>query len=94
MKIKELFFDGAFYRGYTVDELVNIGVTRDVATAALVSQVAAEVASSRQSAYELESDPLFLEALRKDAAGDIEGAEEARAAALVAVDAIKARYPL
>lgn len=54
-----------------------------------------DIASNqRQENYQLKSDPLFMEAIRKDAAGDTEGAEAARAQALEAVADIKAKYPL
>jgi len=48
----------------------------------------------REKAYRQTSDPLLMEAIRKDAAGDIEGAQAARAQALQAVADIKAKYPL
>lgn len=48
----------------------------------------------RKQSYLSESDPLFMEAIRKDAAGDIEGAQAARAQALQAVADIKTKYPL
>lgn len=89
-----LNYGGVLYAGYSAEDLIASGVPESVVSEALASHASAEIASNRQSAYQLESDPLFLEALRKDAAGDSEGAEEARAAALVAIEAIKARYPL
>ena len=52
------------------------------------------VLSNRKLAYFQFSDPLFMKAIRKDAAGDIEGAEAARAQALQVVADIKAKYPL
>jgi hypothetical protein len=50
--------------------------------------------AQREAAYRSESDPLFLEAMRKDAAGDIEGATVAREAGLAAVISIHARFPI
>ena len=52
------------------------------------------IVKEREKAYRQTSDHLFMEAIRKDAAGDIEGAEAARAQALQAVADIKAKYPL
>lgn len=49
---------------------------------------------NRKFAYVSQSDPLFMEAIRKDASGDTEGAEAARVQALKAVADIKAKYPL
>ncbi|WP_100637279.1 hypothetical protein [Marinomonas sp. ef1] len=85
-----MLYAGSNFVGFSESELLNAGVPQDEIDAAkdLV------VLSNREKSYAAESDKLFLEALRKDAAGDIEGAEEARAAALVAVEAIKERFPL
>lgn len=51
-------------------------------------------AQKRADAYKKESDPLFLEAMRKGFEGDEEGAEAARVLGLEAVENIKARFPL
>ena len=48
----------------------------------------------RATAYRRESDPLFAEAYRKEAAGDTEGAETARTAGLAAVEKIKQQFPV
>jgi len=48
----------------------------------------------RANAYQRESDPLFLESVRKSAEGDEEGAEVARTLGITAVERIKARFPL
>lgn len=53
--------------------------------------------AQRTSAYSnpsTGSDRFFLEAARKDAAGDVAGAEAARAAGLSRVEEIKLEYPL
>ncbi|MBH0074634.1 hypothetical protein I6F48_03530 [Pseudoalteromonas sp. SWYJ118] len=52
------------------------------------------IMEERKKAYFSESDPYFMEAFRKDASGDLEGAEIARKSALQKVTEIKARYPL
>lgn len=78
----------------SIKYLKTLGYSDDDIESAFADAAVLEALELRKAAYNIESDPLFLEALRKDAAGDIEGAEEARAAALVAVDEIKARYPL
>lgn len=51
-------------------------------------------AQKRADAYKKESDPLFLEAMRKSYEGDEEGAEVARTLGLQVVERIKARFPL
>jgi hypothetical protein len=48
----------------------------------------------REAAYASRSDKFFLEAMRKDAEGDTEGADEARALGLAEVALIKEEYPL
>ncbi|OCQ23367.1 hypothetical protein A7985_05345 [Pseudoalteromonas luteoviolacea] len=48
---------------------------------------------NRLNEYIKQSDPLFMEAIRKEAAGDHEGATLAQTAALKAVAAIKEKYP-
>jgi hypothetical protein len=57
-------------------------------------ELKAKAIAQREVAYRTESDPLFLEAIRKDAAGDAEGATAAREAGLVAVASIHARFPI
>jgi hypothetical protein len=57
-------------------------------------EVAVKAMAQREAAYRTEADPLFLEAIRKDAAGDAEGATAAREAGLVAVASIHARFPI
>jgi hypothetical protein len=57
-------------------------------------ELAVKAMAQREAAYRTESDPLFLEAIRKDAAGDAEGATAAREAGLVAVASIHARFPI
>lgn len=57
-------------------------------------ELKAKAIAQREAAYRNESDPLFLEAMRKDAAGDIEGATVAREAGLVVVESIHARFPI
>jgi len=47
----------------------------------------------RKKAYFSESDPYFMEAIRKEALGDLDGAEIARQNGLQKVTEIKARYP-
>jgi hypothetical protein len=57
-------------------------------------ELKAKAIAQREVAYRTESDPLFLEAIRKDAADDAEGATAAREAGLVAVASIHARFPI
>lgn len=85
-----VLYEGSSFVGFSESELHDAGVPQDEIDAAK----AVVVLSNREKAYAAESDKLFLEALRKDAAGDIEGAEAARAEALKVVEAIKARFPL
>ena len=66
----------------------------NVPSEALIKSQIKETMEKRMLAYASSSDPLFMEAIRKDASGDIEGAEAARAQALQAVSDIKAKYPL
>lgn len=78
----------------SIEYLKTLGYSDDDIESAFSDAAVFETLELRKAAYSVESDPLFLEALRKDAAGDTEGAEAARALALEVVDAIKARYPL
>jgi hypothetical protein len=57
-------------------------------------ELKAKAITQREVAYRTESDPLFLEAIRKDAAGDAEGATAAREAGLAAVASIHTRFPI
>lgn len=78
----------------SVEYLKTLGYSASDIDSAFADAAELETLELRKAAYSIESDPLFLEALRKDAAGDVEGAEAARAEALKVVDAIKARFPL
>lgn len=78
----------------SIEYLKTLGYSDDDIESAFADAAVFETLELRKAAYSIDSDPLFLEALRKDAAGDIDGAEEARAAALEAVAAIKMRFPL
>lgn len=94
-KFKYLY-NGAYHTDVTPSYMTNLGMSQEAIESVLSVQSfeLSQNATRRAKAYESESDPLFLEALRKDAAGDVEGAEIARAAALSVVESIKARYPL
>ena len=75
---------------FSNEDLEKLNVPSEV----IIKSQIEETMKKRTLAYASSSDPLFMEAIRKDAAGDIEGAEAARAQALQAVDDIKAKYPL
>lgn len=91
---KVALLGGGFVFSVDSGKLDSFGFSAEQIEEIIQSEKSVIVNRDRSAAYKRESDPLFLEALRKDAAGDIDGAEEARAAALVAVEAIKERYPL
>ena len=87
-------YDGKHYTDTSAEFMTALGMDEDA-----IEAVQADKEYERQrnyqrraEAYEKESDPPFLEAIRKEAAGDTEGAEEARAAGLAAVEKIKARF--
>lgn len=89
-------YDGQNHTDITPEYMANLGM--DEATIESVLNVKAfELAQNvkkRAEAYAEESDPLFLEALRKYMAGDTEGNQIAQQAGLDAVAKIQERYPI
>lgn len=98
--IKEIFVKGARFINVpaNMNALVELGLSVPEAESKLQAHYneakSIEAHTQRKLAYFQLSDPLFMEAIRKDAAGDIEGAQAARTQALQAVADIKAKYPL
>lgn len=94
-----IFVNGTFFVGMnntpdSVEYLKTLGYSASDIESAFVDAAQLEALESRKKAYAVESDPFLLEAMRKDAAGDAEGAGIARAAALKAVQAVKERFPV
>jgi len=89
-------FNGQFHSDFTDSYMLALGMN-EAQIESVINQKAFELSQNvdkRQTAYKAESDDFFLEAIRKDAEGDTEGAELARVSGLAAVEQIKARYPL
>jgi hypothetical protein len=92
--LRGALFEGVDSSPGAAEHLKTLGYSDDEISEAFFVAVKAQTLALRAKAYSGESDPLFLEAIRKDAAGDVAGAEAARAEALKVVEAIKARFPL
>ena len=98
--IDEIVINGARFINVpaSMSILIDLGLSHNDAKAALEmydsKTKSREAIRQRKMNYFMTSDPLFMEAIRKDAAGDIEGAQAARVQALQAVADIKAKYAL
>lgn len=89
-------FNGESHKDFTTSYMTALGMDQEQIDSVIAQRdfELSQNTQKRADAYRKESDPLFLEALRKDAAGDTEGAEEARSATLLVVERIKTRFPL
>lgn len=87
MKIKNVFYDGAKYQGYSELELKELGIPDAVIQQAKEGQNLADIQAARKQAYIDESDPLFLE-WQYDQTPEKEKAWRDK------VEEIKSRYPL
>ncbi|SBS29133.1 hypothetical protein MSP8886_01451 [Marinomonas spartinae] len=93
-------YDGQTHTDATPEFMAKLGINEETQESIIrqqafeTEQAAAQRMKNREMAYKSESDPLFLEALRKSAAGDEEGAEVARTLGLRAVEQIQAKYPI
>ena len=90
-------YDGKTYTDTTPEFMATKLGMDEEAIESVLSVKAFELAQNverRAAAYSKESDPLFLEALRKYMAGDEEGNQIAQQAGLAAVARIQARYPI
>lgn len=89
-------FNGESHNNFTASYMAALGMDQEQMDSVIAQRdfELSQNAKKRSDAYKKESDPLFLEALRKSYEGDEEGAEAARALGLEAVDRIKARFPL
>ncbi|MBJ7555377.1 hypothetical protein [Marinomonas spartinae] len=93
-------YDGQNYTDTTQEFMLSLGMDEKTQEDLLrqkefeEEQAKAQRLKRREDAYRRISDPHFLEAQRKSAAGDEEGAEVARTLGLQAVDRIKTQYPI
>ncbi|KZN61562.1 hypothetical protein [Pseudoalteromonas luteoviolacea] len=76
------------------ETLIEMGLNEQEAAAEVNKAKVALAMEARKRAYHLESDPLFIEAIRKEAMGDLDGAAVARNLAVSLVEQIKSRYPV
>lgn len=88
--MSQVTYENTTYLNCDLDNLVESGVPIEL----LQEHEKQNILNVRKHAFMKISDPLFMEAIRKEAEGDIAGAETARAQALQAVADIKAKYPL
>ena len=89
-------YDGQTYTDTTPEFMAKLGMDEE-AVESVLNVKAFELTQNverRAAAYAKESDPLFLEALRKYMAGDEEGNQIAQQAGLDVVARIQARYPI
>ena len=89
-------YDGKHYTDTTTEFMEALGMDEDAIASVQADQAHERTRNiqRRAEAYAKESDPLFLEALRKYMADDMEGNAAAKQAGLDAVAAIQARYPV
>jgi len=89
-------FKGKSHTDFTDSYMLALGMNTEQMESVLNQKTfeLSQNVNKRQASYKAESDDFFLEAIRKDAEGDTEGAELARVSGLAAVEQIKARYPL
>lgn len=89
-------FGGESHSDFTTEYMTALGMNQEQMDSVIAQRdfELSQNAQNREAAYKRESDPLFLEAMRKSYEGDEEGAEAARALGLLAVERIKARFPL
>ena len=94
--MKNYIFKGQSHSDFTNEYMLTLGMSAEQIESVL-NQKEFELSQNvdkRQAAYKAESDDFFLEAIRKDAEGDAEGAALARENGLKIAAEIKTRYPL
>lgn len=96
MQTYSYIYDGQTYTNLDTDYMTALGIDEETQDS-IINQRDFELSQNiqkRAEAYAKESDPLFLEALRKYMAGDSEGNQVAQQAGLDAVARIQQRYPI
>lgn len=89
-------YDGQTHTNLDPEYMTALGIDEETQEG-IINQRDFELSQNvekRAAAYKIESDPLFLEAVRKSYEGDEEGAEVARTLGLQAVARIQTRYPI
>lgn len=89
-------YEGEHYTDTSTEFMTALGMSEETIESVLADKEYERTRNiqRRAEAYAKESDPLFLEALRKYMADDMEGSAIAKQAGLDAVAAIQARYPV
>ncbi len=89
-------FGGESHSDFTTEYMTALGMNQEQMDSVIAQRdfELSQNVQKRADAYKRESDPLFLESVRKSAEGDDEGAEVARTLGIAAVERIKARFPL
>lgn len=100
MNTHQYLHNGTYHVDTSTEYMVGLGIDEETQESIIrqqefeAEQTEKQRLQNRENAYKAESDPLFLESMRKSAAGDVEGSEVARALGLESVARIQAKYPI
>ncbi|MGL4475154.1 MAG: hypothetical protein ACRCT7_12005 [Shewanella sp.] len=61
MKLNLVVYEGARYQGYSEDELRAFGIPDEIIEKEKAIQILSSIKDDRKTAYQNESDPLFIE---------------------------------